>query len=238
MRQLIVILVFLTAFPAFAQDSLKVAVEKKQEPDFAALDSLYREDQFYFGFTYNILQNRPPDISQNKFSSGFSFGFLRDMPFNKARTWALAAGLGFSISNFNQDLFITNYNGDYQYSVIPSDVAYDKSKLILNYIELPIELRWRTSTPKTHKFWRVYTGFKVSYLVFSKYKFKNGGDKFSVNNIDDLDKIQYGMYLATGFNTWNLNVYYGFNPLFKSAKLNGANIDMTTLNVGLMFYIL
>ena len=237
MRQLLFFLLSISAFQATAQDTLAVAVGKKQELDFEALDSLYREDQFYIGFTYNILQNLPNGVEQNKFSSGYSFGFLRDMPFNKARTWAIAAGLGFSISNLNHNIYITDFDHDYQYMTIPSDMPYDRSKLILNYVDLPVELRWRTSSPKTHKFWRVYTGLKLSYLVFSKYKFQ-GDDKFSVNNNADIDKLQYGMYLATGFNTWNLNIYYGFNPIFKSAELNGESIDMRTLNIGLMFYIL
>lgn len=238
MRQLLFLVCFFTTFTGFAQDSLLVAAPKKEEPNFAALDSLYREDQFYIGFTYNILQNRPDGFRQKKFSSGYSFGFLRDMPINKARTWAVAAGLGFSISNLNQNLVIAENSGDYQYSILPSDLAYDKNKLILNYIDVPLELRWRTSTPASHKFWRVYTGFKFSYLVFSKYKFRNGGDKYSVNNIDDIDRIQYGMYVATGFNTWNLNIYYGFNPIFKSASLGGEDLNVHTLNIGLMFYIL
>ena len=236
MRQLFLFFVLVLAFPVLAQDS--IAVKKQEQPDFGAIDSLYREDQFYIGFTYNILQNLPEDVEQNKFSSGYSFGFLRDMPINKARTWAIAAGVGFSISNLNHNIYITDYDNDYQYSTIPSDTPYDRSKLILNYVDVPIELRWRTSTPKTHKFWRVYTGVKLSYLVFSKYKFRDGDTKFSVNNNSDIDKLQYGMYLATGFNTWNLNIYYGFNPIFKSAEANGESIDMRTLNIGLMFYIL
>lgn len=237
MRQLVTFLLFMAAFPVFAQDSTAV-IKPKPEPDFAALDSLYREDQFYFGFTYDVLQGRPGGIRQNKFSSGYSFGFLRDMPFNKSRTWAIAAGLGYSINNFNENLYITNFNGDYQYSEIGNDIAYDKNKLILNYIDLPIEIRWRTSTPQSHKFWRVYTGLKISYLVFSKYKYKDGDDKFSISNIDDLGKWQYGAYIATGYNTWNLNIYYGFSPIFKSASLGNEKIDMRTLNIGLMFYIL
>ena len=236
MRQLLFFFFLVATFQAVAQDTLAVA--KREEPDFGALDSLYREDQFYIGFTYNILQNMPEGTEQNKFSSGYSFGFLRDMPINKARTWAIAAGLGFSISNLNHNIYVTNFNDDYQYSIIPSDTPYDRNKLILNYADLPIEIRWRTSSPKTHKFWRIYTGVKLSYLVFSKYKFKNGGEKFSIDNNDDINKFQYGMYLATGFNTWNFNLYYGFNPIFKSANLEGKSIDMRTLNIGLMFYIL
>jgi hypothetical protein len=37
---------------------------------------LYREDQFYFGFTYNTLQ-KPAGVSQDKFSAGFQAVFER-----------------------------------------------------------------------------------------------------------------------------------------------------------------
>jgi hypothetical protein len=63
----------------------------------------YREDQFYVGISYNILQNKPSGFSQNSFSSGFTFGFLRDMPINATRTFAIAPGLGFSYQNYHQN---------------------------------------------------------------------------------------------------------------------------------------
>ena len=237
MRHFLLFFLFLSAFPVFAQDSLAVKAETKI-PDFNAVDSLYREDQFYFGFTYDILQHKPEGLRQNKFSSGFTIGFLRDMPVNKTRTWAIAAGLGYSINNFNQNLLITENEQGHQYTLIASDVAYDKNKIILHYVELPIEIRWRTSTPESHKFWRVYTGVKFSYMVFNRYKYKNGDDRFSNSSNPDFNKFQYGVYLATGYNTWNVNLYYGLNPIFKSAKIDGESIDMHTLNIGLMFYIL
>ena len=231
---LIVLLVFSAALRA--QDSLAV---KKETPDFGALDSLYREDQFYVGFTYDILAQRPESVQQNKFSSGITLGFLRDMPVNKARTWAIAAGLGFGIHTYNQNLGIVQAAGSYQYAPISDTISYRKNKIILNYLDLPIELRWRTSTPGSHKFWRVYTGIKLSYLVFSKYKFKSGGDTYALNNLGDLDKFQYGAYIATGYNTWNLNLYYGFSPLFRSGEMaSGEKLNMHALNIGLMFYIL
>src|SRR5690606_16254679 len=78
-----------------------------EAPDFDAVDSLYREDQFYISFTYNILTGKDLGISQNKFSAGLGIGFLRDMPLNKARTFAVAAGLGYAFQNYNQNLLIS-----------------------------------------------------------------------------------------------------------------------------------
>jgi hypothetical protein len=210
----------------------------QEMPNFEAVDSLYREDQFYFGFTYNILQKRPEGIRQNKFSSGIAFGVLRDMPFNKKRTWSIAAGLGYAINNFNQNIAITKVGSEPVYGIIDSDLSFDKNKIILNYVEVPIEIRWRTSTPESHKFWRVYTGLKVGYLVFDRYKYQDNDNKYSISNNPDFNKLQYGAYMAVGYNTWNFNIYYGLNPIFKSAQLNDKSIGMHTLNMGLMFYIL
>jgi hypothetical protein len=67
------------------------------------IDSLYREDQFYFGFTY-ILYKKNLQVCLKKFSVGLSAGFLRDMPINDDRTIAIASGIGFSYNNYNENL--------------------------------------------------------------------------------------------------------------------------------------
>lgn len=215
-----------------------VFAQELQNPDFDAVDSLYREDQFYVGFTYNILQNLPDGVRQNKFSPGIYAGFLRDMPFNKARTQSIAIGLGYALQNYNQNLIIDGTAEDASYSLIQEDEEfYKKNNLSMHFIELPIEYRWRTSTPESHKFWRIYTGIKVSYLLHSRSIYETG-DKLVIKGNDDLNTFRYGVYLATGYNTWNFHLYYGLNPLFKSGTLNGADLELNTLNIGLMFYIL
>lgn len=201
-------------------------------------DPYYREDQFYIGVTYNLLQSRPDGISQNTFSTGLHFGFLRDMPINKDRTYSIAAGLGFSINNLKQNLRISEIDGQIMYQPTPDDVKVNKNKLGLNYLELPIEFRWRTSTFDSHKFWRVYTGFKLSYLVSDRSKFVSGAIRETVRGNKDINSFQYGVYTAFGYNTWNFHIYYGLNPIFKSGTVNGQAIDLTTVNLGLMFYIL
>ena len=215
----------------FAQDVSEVR-------GYTEIDSLYREDQFYFGLTYNVLQQRPTDLRQNKVSLGFSLGFLRDMPINEKRTFSIAAGLGYSLSTFNDNLQITGLGPRPEYHLITSGTAYDQNKIILNYVDLPVEIRWRTSTPDSHRFWRIYTGFKASYLFYDIYKFRGSEASYKISNNPDLSPWQVGTYLAVGYNTWNFHIYYGLNPLFKSAELEGEKIRMHALNLGLMFYIL
>lgn len=227
MRFSLVIAVFFMSLGSFAQ---------KEVIDFDAVDSLYREDQFYFSLSFSNLQNTPAGFNQNKISPGISLGFLRDFPINKKRTWAIAAGVGYSYSGLNHNLGIIEFEGENQYDIITSE--FDKNKLLLHYVDVPIEIRWRTSTPDTHKFWRIYTGFKLSYLFYDQYKFNAGDIKIRQTGIPELNKLQYGTYLAVGWNTWNAYFYYGLNPIFKSAYTDTEKVKINAFNIGLMFYIL
>ena len=218
---------------AFGQEN-----ETPEEKAVAKVDSLYREDQFYFSITYNILRDKPSSMSQSKFSSGFSVGFLRDMPINKYRTVAFASGVGFTYNNFNQNLVIASVGDKQAYSYIDAETTYNKNKFSQLSIDVPLEFRWRTSTYASHKFWRIYGGLKLSYLLYNNSIFDGSGGKVIVTGNNDFNKIQYGTYISAGYNTINLYAYYGLNSLFKSAQVNGEPVNVKALNIGIIFYIL
>ena len=227
MKQVFFFIAFLVTLPSFCQTV----------PDFEAIDSLYREDQFYLGVTYNILGNTPQAVSQNSFSAGLNFGFLRDFPVNKKRTVAIAPGLGFTFNNYKDNIVISEMDGDIHYTTIPTP-DFDKNKLAMYFVDVPIEFRWRTSTYDSHKFWRIYTGVKLSYLLASKSKFVSSTESFKVNNNPDINKFHYGAYVSAGYNTFNVYAYYGFQDIFKEGTLHGKALNINTINVGLMFYLL
>ncbi|MFB9078371.1 porin family protein [Flavobacterium procerum] len=214
-------------------------VAKPEVKPVVKIDSLYREDQFYFSITYNMFTDIPDHFKQNKFSLGLSGGFLRDMPINKRRTKAIAAGLGLSYQNYFQNLTISqDPSGVPLYGV--NDYGQFVSNRYKQYsVELPIEFRWRNSTYESYKFWRIYTGIKLSY-VFSNSSILDDGEKtYRINNNAAINKFQYGPYISAGYNTWNLYVYYGLSPLFKSTEtVSGEKLNLKTLNAGLIFYIL
>lgn len=213
-----------------AQDTLYY--EKK-------IDSLYREDQFYFGFAYNVLQNKPSGITQDGFSAGLHLGFLRDMPINKSRTFAVATGLGIAYQAYNQNLLISNTDDNFTYTAIDNNISFNKNQFSFVNLDLPIEFRWRTSIPDSHKFFRLYTGFKLSYMLYNNSRFISSAGDIKINNNKQFNAFQYGVYLATGYNTWNFYAYYGLNTIFKSdAKFDGRPMELSSLNLGLQFYIL
>lgn len=205
------------------------------------VDDRYREDQFYVSLTYNLLGNKPDRVSQQGFSSGIHLGFIRDFPINERRNWAIGAGLGLSSNSHNQNILIDKLsNEEFSYWVIDKDsVSFSKNKFTTYLIEVPLELRWRTSTATEYKFWRIYTGVKFGYVFYSSSKFDGSPGKIRTSNIADLNKLQYGLTLSVGYSTWNAHIYYGLNPLFdKNANVNGQEMDLSSIKIGLMFYIL
>ena len=112
-----------------------------------------------------------------------------------------------------------------------------KSRIILHYVDLPLEIRWRNATPDSHKFWRIHGGFMASYLINGKFKYEGDLGSGTENINDLLNKFQYATYLTFGFNTWNAYIHYGLNPFFDKDKTTTEN-NVTTLKIGLMFYIL
>jgi hypothetical protein len=198
-----------------------------------AVDSLFREDQVYVSVAYNLLQNKPDNASQFSFSTGFTAGFFRDLPFTKNRHWSIAPGLGYAYTDINQNINL-------QAISLPTITTAEmvRSSMQLHYLEIPLEFRWRNASPESHKFWRIHTGIKASYLLSGKLNYEShiqGNKTESIKN--SLNNWQYGAYLSFGFNTWNPYIYYGFQPIFQKNKTAVEN-NSSALHIGLKFYIL
>ena len=233
MRIIFSLFLVLSVSTVFSQEIVSI-----QDSATVKVDSLYREDQFFLGLTYNTLQQKPQGVSQNKFSVGLSAGFLRDMPINKDRTIAIATGLGFTYNNYVQNLAITGTGELPVYTVIDGNTVFNKNKFTQLLVDLPIEFRWRTSTYESYKFWRIYGGMKFSYVFYNRSLYTDDQSRVVITNNADFNKLLYGVYLSAGYNTVNVYAYYGLNPIFKSAAVNGENINMKAFNAGIIFYIL
>ena len=200
-------------------------------------DSNYREDQFYFGLTYNSFTNTPENFNQTGFSPGLKVGFIRDFPINLQRNIAIGVGVGYAFNTYSGNIKISPISSEvYNYEIV-SNNSFQKNRFSHQSIEIPIEFRWRTSTAEIYKFWRVYAGFKASYIFASSYVYQNQEVSTKLKNID-LNNWQYGLTLSLGYNNWNGFVYYGLNPMFNDATIHQNSIDSKSFKIGLMFYFL
>lgn len=204
-------------------------------------DSLYREDQFYVGVSYNVFAVIPSGMYPEGISAGFQFGFLRDFPVNKRHNLAIAIGAGFSYDQYGQNLLISEDDlGNTSYTILDSNQDFKRNRLSVSVIEAPIELRWRSSTTTEYKFWRVYAGFRIGYTIWNQSSYKDATETIRVTGISDYEKLRLGASLSLGYNKFNLFAYYSLNPFFNenAVTADGQKINFHGIKLGLIFYIL
>ena len=203
MRLNLIFLLFTNIYITFGQDFI---------PD--SLSNIkYREDQLYIGTNYVIVKSNNSLLKQNDFSSQIHFGFLRDIPLNKRGNFSVAAGLGSSYTQFQSNL-------NFQTGLI-SSLEFNYAKYVS--LNLPFEIRWRSSTPFSFSFWRIYLRTQVQYNFISK------------NNMA-LKKLTTVSSINLGYNTWNFSIGYDLSDRFISAE-NKQTTQFKLVTVGLIFYL-
>ncbi|QXP64110.1 porin family protein [Polaribacter sp. HaHaR_3_91] len=208
---------------------------------FAQKDSLnlgdrYAEDQIYVAVSYAQFIDQPQEIFKSNFSYGLSVGFLKDVILNKQGNVSIAAGVGYGFDFFNHELKVEEINNATDFS---SDASISANLFKSHNLEFPLEFRWRTSTANKYSFWRIYGGVKFSYNLSNKFQFDDeNGNTFKYKDVSNYNKLQYGLTLSTGYDEFNINLYYGLTPVFENSTINGEVINTKILKFGLIFYLL
>ncbi|MBO0322954.1 PorT family protein [Muricauda sp. CAU 1633] len=203
-----------------------------------SVDSNYLEDQFYIGFGYNVLLNKPTDAVQRNLSFNLQAGFIKDIPLNTRRNFGIGIGLGYAVNSYYSSIVASEVGNAIAYEV-RSTSDFNRSKLETHALEIPFEFRWRTSTAEDYSFWRIYAGAKLGYVFSGRSRTVTDAEKMVFSN-PDIQDLQYGLILSFGYNTWNVHAYYGLNPLLKEGTSleTGESLDLKVLRIGVIFYIL
>lgn len=236
--RLIVFVYLLFSTALFAQ---RVSKEDKNGAIPNVVDSLYREDQFYIGLSFNLINNEPEDFTQNGFSGGLHLGFIRDMPINKKRNKAIGVGLGWSTNTYNTNLLISQISGeDISFELLDDNDQVSKNRFNTNLLEIPIQYRWRTSTPTNNSFWRIYTGIKLGYIFQHRARFESDDVNYDITDISQLNKLRYSATLTLGNGSFNAFVQYNLNPLFndQAITVDGSAVNLQPIKFGIEFYLL
>ena len=212
----------------------------------AQKSNYYLEDQIYITASYNMIVNKSDSISQGGLSNGMIFGYIRDIPLNEQRNFGLGLGISYSFSHIYQNISIRSLD-DGSTDIQHMDSGdYIRNKFSVSYIEMPFEIRYRTSTIDKHKFFRSYLGFKVGYRVRAYSKKKTHVTEIAYYNQPEFNWWKYGIYLNIGYSSWNFHIDYTLSKVFKDgtyakpidSSQNLIPMDMNMLNVGLTFYLI
>jgi len=205
------------------------------QKDSLQLGDKYAEDQLYFLISYNELFSQPSQVKGSGFSYGLSTGYIKDITLNKQGTVAVGLGVGYNFDSFNHGLKVTEVNNVVTFEV---DNTLSSNKLSIHNLEFPFEIRWRTSDATKYSFWRIYAGIKASYNLGNTFKFNDGTNSFSFQNVSRFNDWQYGLTLSVGYNALTAHMYYGLTPILQDSSIGTTDISTKIIRIGLIFYFL
>ena len=204
-----------------------------------------RKEMLLVNLNFDAWLGTPAGIESKWFSSrGVDVAILYDQVI--ARSWFSAAvGVGFNSHNIHMEGFPIEYE-------IQSGGTYTKldgsffdgkninvNKLSTNFIDIPIEIRYRSKPHKNGKRIAASVGFKLGWLVQSHTKTKTDEDLFfqGVNfrskiktyDIPNLNKFRYGVTARVGYANFYLNFFYSLTPLFRE----GRGTEAVPISIGI-----
>jgi hypothetical protein len=172
------------------------------------------------GLFTDIWMNMPDGIKTRTINQGVNVFATYNVPFGKSN-FSFAIGLGLRVHNLYGNFQVKGYNDSIQFAKIPDSVDYQRSKVVLPYLELPIEFRFKTK----YKF-AMGIGFKIGYMLPAHTKWVgedylfNTTDKLRVSfrDIKYLEKFSYGPTLRVGYKWFHVNAYYSLSNIFSKNK--------------------
>ena len=222
---------FLSLKDAHAQQSAERAYEGVFPP--VRDDAPKRRDRYFVDVFQPRFLETPVDIKQEWYSWGLNFSRMFDVPFNNISTLGFAWGVNFSTEHlYMNGTLATRINllGEKQHFIKSFDSAYNYKlhKQVFNYIELPIQLRFRTNKNTNFFF---YPGFKAGFMLDHHNKTIDNDVKFKFYSFKGLNRLRYGATLHLGIDRLGLYVYYPLSNLFVKGK--GEDISIFCVGISI-----
>jgi len=157
---------------------MTVLLATAQDEEQAKLYSPVKKVNFTDDYTWNTWLNvSDSSIKLKGASRGFNFYIMRN--FELGKSFEFSIGLGIGNNNIFFDKSIMAYD-DSSNTVFIDTINFKSSKLSTTYIDLPLELRFKTKPNANQKSFKIAIGGKIGYLINSHTKFK-GDDYLNIN---------------------------------------------------------
>lgn len=240
MRQVFILfLALFLATPMFAQESDTTQVQ----PTSKAKETVNKaKDRLVFNFNGGILLNDNDNgFNAKGFQGGFDVYFMYDVVIKKSPI-SVAAGFGVSLENYTHNSRIEFTDTFTHFVPFADSFNYKKSKLGLVYLDIPLELRYRSKPNAKNMRWKMGVGFKIGLMVRSKWKYRgeefrgirnDTGDniKFKEFGIPNMERLRYGVTARGGYGPFNLHVYYSLSKLF--SEENGIRMQPIVVGISI-----
>jgi hypothetical protein len=167
-------------------------------------------------------------------SLGYNVSLMFDKVIAKKNTFSIGYGLTFShYNNKTNKEFVRNFDDGFTLlEDFDENIPIVRNKFTANYIEIPLEFRFRTKGRKHFKF---LIGGKIGYQLnsFTKQVTEDDGIRLNTRNYSfpDDNKLRYGATVRMGLRNYALFASYYFSPLFQ----DNSSSQLNPISVGISF---
>jgi hypothetical protein len=189
---------------------------------------------FGFDLFYDIWGNKPEGMKIHGLSLGNSVYVMYEKAiWTKDGRFRLGMGVGVTTHKLATNTRIKNsYTTPIVFEPIPEGIKYSKSKFVVNYLDFPIEIRYKTPS----KF-RLAIGARIGFRLDShttyegKTKEKGPDETIKYKGIHNIESIKFGPTLKIGYKWINFNVFYSLTKMFSTDK----GPELYPISIGLTF---
>lgn len=190
----------------------------------------------------DIWVDAPDNIDLRTIHQGATaFGMFNFQLGGEESMTTFSIGLGVRSHNMYSNSRIDDIKADtINFTPIPDDVVYKRSKVNIVYLDLPVELKFKFESG-----FKATVGFKAGWLIDSKEKYvgdryeeyygnqytyeRRVGVKEKIKDIRQLENFSYGPTLRVGYKFISLYGYYQISSVFK----RNLGPDMAPISIGL-----
>ncbi len=200
------------------------------------------QDRLIFDIFIDLWQDVPDDMDLIILNRGINVALFQDFPLGYSN-FGIATGLSFTTHNMYSDHWYKYCRDIDGFDFEKIDEDYNNNKISINYIDIPLEFRYRTRPSKEipHTF-RIAIGAKFGYMIQAHTKYR--GDysynneytrevKFKEHNLGNIENWRYGILARIGYSFINITAYYPLTGIFK----DNTAADMRPVSLGVSFTI-
>ncbi|MBN1339512.1 MAG: outer membrane beta-barrel protein [Bacteroidales bacterium] len=183
-------------------------------------DEIKRKLSIGFDVITDFWMDMPSNMDERAIHPGVNAYGMYNYMIGKGN-FSFSPGLGIGVHNLYSDASPVLINDSTAFVKIPDSVSYKRSKLTASYLDIPIELRFKSENQ-----FRFAIGFKFGFLMKMQSKYKgsdyfNNDDHeiiFKQGHVKNADSNRYGFVGRIGYKWFNVSAFYSLSTLFRSGK--------------------
>jgi hypothetical protein len=207
------LMILFVATPVVSQDSNSVINNKD-------LDKKPHQDMLLVDFNWDRLVGLDSPVKQKWYGRGIAVSLMYDYPLNRTGKVSLAFGGGFTSHNYYTNALVGKIDslnvGAFE---IQNSNVKDKGKISLNYLDVPLEIRFRSDEDDREHRWKLAAGARIGYLINAHEKTIDGnGFKTKLYHYPHVSLFRYGPTVRFGYGAVMVTGFYSLSTFFQTGK--------------------